>query len=229
MLESLRTLIQTNEEQMQQALTSNLRQMQAQFNAHFLFNTLETVRFLSHLNPSAVETIVVCLSDLLRYSINTAREMVTLREDIGNVENYLTILSYRFSSRLSYRITIPDALQNCRVPKLIFQPIVENAVKYGLEEKDSILVGIAAVADPTDLCISITDNGPGIAPEVLARLMKNLQENTPDGHIGIYNVHRRLFLLFGAGYGVSIHSNRGCGTTVQLHLPLAEGEAVRSC
>ncbi len=219
MIESLQNLIKTNEEQMQQALTLNLKQMESQFNAHFLFNTLETVRFMSRLNPKAVETIVVCLSKLLRYSITASKETVTLAEDISNVKDYINILSYRFGERLRCDINLPPELLDYIVPKLIFQPIVENSIKYGLEESERIRIEITAESGEDELRIKIADDGPGIETETLRKLLDRIYENTAGPHIGLYNVHRRLFLMFGKPYGITIVSTKNKGTEVELHLP----------
>ncbi|MEL3906309.1 MAG: histidine kinase [Treponema sp.] len=220
MIDSLQALMRTNEEQMQHTVLLNLRQLESQFHTHFLFNTLETIRFMIRIEPQKAESIIICLSQLLRYSITDTKETVALSEDINHVKNYLTILSYRFSTRLSYTITIPDDVLQCRIPKLIFQPVIENSIKYGLEEKDSIHIDISAAEKSGVLVISIEDNGPGIEPELLETITENLNAEAAGVHIGLYTVHRRLVLSFGSSYGIRMHNRIPSGASVELSMPL---------
>lgn len=227
MLENLQNLIKTNEEQMQQAITLNLKLLETKFNMHFLFNTLETVRFMTRINPKTAEEIVVSLSNLLRYSIKQINETVTLTEDIGNVKDYLQILSYRFGKRLSFSIIVDDNAGECLVPKLIFQPLIENSIKYGLDEKLSINIEISAAKRDKNLVIIVSDNGPGIETEKLRQIMYEIYENTKSSHIGVYSVHRRLMLMYGKPYGISITSTKNTGTKIELLLPYIKSGQVK--
>ncbi len=220
MQDNLQKLIRTNEEQMQQAILLNLKQMESQFHAHFLFNTLETIRFMSRIDPEAIEKIIVSLSNLLRYSITGGKETVLLKDDLRIVKDYLAILSYRFGKRLRYTMNIPEDIQSYRVPKLIFQPIIENSIKYDLEEHDAVTINIEAYTQRNNLYIAISDDGPGIEAEILRKIERNLQTASPADCIGLYNVHRRLVLLFGEAYGIKITAPEGEGTRVLLSMPL---------
>ncbi|MGP1459572.1 MAG: sensor histidine kinase [Treponema sp.] len=219
MLESLVALMRSNEEQSKEAIAANLRQMESQFNAHFLFNTLETARFMSRINPAAVESIIMSLSSLLRYSIRQGNETVPLGEDIENVKNYLKILSARFGDRLNCRIRLSPEVLVCRVPKLIFQPIIENSIKYGLEENERVTIEITAETAGENLCIKIKDDGKGIPEENLRELLDGMYKGGGASHIGLYNVHRRLLLMFGKPYGITVVSTENQGTEVSLLLP----------
>ena len=219
MLENVQNLIKKNEEQMQQAINLNLKLLEIRFNKHFLFNTLETVRFMTRISPEIAEEIVVRLSNLLRYSIKHGDETVELNEDIGYVKDYFQILSYRFRSRMFFSIDVDDAVGECLVPKLIFQPLVENSIKYGLDEKQSVNIEISVKRKNEDIVITISDNGPGIETEKLRQIMDEIYENTKCTHIGVYSVHRRLVLMYGKPYGISITSTRNEGTKIELLLP----------
>ena len=219
MLENVQNLIKKNEEQMQQAINLNLRLLEIRFNKHFLFNTLETVRFMTRISPEIAEEIVVRLSNLLRYSIKHGDETVELNEDIGYVKDYFQILSYRFRSRMIFSIDVDDVVGECLVPKLIFQPLVENSIKYGLDEKQSVNIEISVKRKNEDIVITISDNGPGIETEKLRQIMDEIYENTKCTHIGVYSVHRRLVLMYGKPYGISITSTRNEGTKIELLLP----------
>ena len=219
MLENLQNLIKTNEEQMQQAISLNLKLLEIRFNKHFLFNTLETVRFMTRINPKTAEEIVIRLSNLLRYSIKQIDETVTLTEDMGNVKDYLQILSYRFGKRMTFSISIDDGVGEGLVPKLIFQPLIENSIKYGLDEQENINIEISAGRKDENLVITVSDNGPGIETEKLRQIMNEIYENTKTSHIGVYSVHRRLLLMYGKPYGISITSMKNNGTHIELLLP----------
>lgn len=219
MLESLVNLMRINEERSKEAIAANLRQSESQFNAHFLFNTLETVRFMSRIQPSAVESIVMSLSSLLRYSIRQGSETVPLCEDIENVKHYLKILTARFGKRLVCTMRLPPDSLACRVPKLIFQPIIENSIKYGLEENERVHIIITAQTDKDSLKIKITDDGKGIPEGKREVVLDGIKQTDCPAHIGLYNVHRRLSLLFGKPYGITVKSAENQGTEVTLLLP----------
>ena len=118
-----------------------------------------------------------------------------------------------------FSIDVDDAVGECLVPKLIFQPLVENSIKYGLDEKQSVNIEISVKRKNEDIVITISDNGPGIETEKLRQIMDEIYENTKCTHIGVYSVHRRLVLMYGKPYGISITSTRNEGTKIELLLP----------
>ena len=113
-----------------------------QFNPHFLYNTLATVRYLVKLDPDGAVRTVVSLAELLRYSLNKENSYVELSEDLKYIENYLTILETRFGSKFSFDIKVPDDCMDAVIPKLIVQPVIENAVKYGFEGVPSMKISV---------------------------------------------------------------------------------------
>lgn len=221
MVHSLQRLMKLNEARAKANAVSEVRQLEAQFNPHFLFNTLENIKFMVKLEPEAAVKMIVSLSSLLRYCINNLMQQVTLAEDWQYTMAYLDIIKYRFGHRLSCKYDVQVDLEQVYVPKLIMQPILENAIKYGEAEDGTISLQLAIYAADNMLYIKVQNAGPEIAPEKLAQLHELLHsEANSTRHIGIYNVHKRLKLLYGAGFGLSISSKPGEGTTVELRLPL---------
>lgn len=220
MLDSIKALIRKNNEQTRQTVRSEIKQLESQFDPHFFFNTLETIRFMVRFDPGAVDRMIGNLSNLLRYSIQREKNAVTVEEDIEYIQNYLAILNCRFGKRFNYMIDISEEAESCVIPKLIFQPVIENAVKYGFAGRASMVVRIEASVQACKLCIVVKDDGAGMdaaALEALRALLRGKRNRTR--HIGLFNVHRRLRLLYGEDCGIAIESEAGTGTTVQFTLP----------
>ena len=160
------------------------------------------------------------MAALLRYSINNSVTTVQLCEDITYTDNYLKIQKYRLGKRLSYAIDIEDTCSTCLVPKLIIQPIIENAIKYGYGDKDHLTVKISAKISASNLVIAITDDGAGMSVDKLLNVTASLQsEHNISAHNGLHNIHRRINLLYGKEYGIYLHSEAGQNTVVSLTLP----------
>lgn len=226
MLENVRKSMEKSVKLGRDTAVAQIRQMESQFNPHFLFNTLENIRFMVRLDPNAADAAMVQLAQLMRYSIKQEGMTVSLKEDLRYIESYMSILKMRFGSRLSYETRIPDELMRRRIPKLIVQPVLENAVKYGMEKKRELKIEIEARCVGERLEISVRDNGPGIEPEVMETLTQYMEN--PDMErktsFGLMNVHDRLRLMYGKRYGIRIQTQQGRTTEVVLSLPGGEGE-----
>ncbi len=223
MLESIKSLIHRNDIQVRETTLSQIKQLESQFNPHFLFNTLENVRFMVRMNPLVADKMIVCLSNLLRYSIQNNNDAVTVRDDVNYTQNYLTILTYRFGDRFHYKLNIQKETEECIIPRLIFQPLIENAVKYGFGDRENLTVQIKARFLGDDLIIIIYDDGVGIQPKLLAKINKNLRNTSnKTNHIGLHNVNRRITLMYGEEYGLEVKSQQGAGTVVRLRLPTGQ-------
>jgi sensor histidine kinase YesM len=219
MMEDINRLIAANTEEANLRANAEIRQLESQFNPHFLFNTLETIRYLISFDSQEANRMILYLSSLLRYSIDNVKQQVSLEEDIDNTINYLMIQKMRFKNRISYDVQIENEANQCTVPKLIIQPIIENSVK-DLEEKDSLNLQIKATIRDKVLNIEIQDDGFGIDPESLSTTRQRLDSQVNESnHHGLFNIHRRIRLMYGEEYGVTIESKAGEGTLVKLTIP----------
>lgn len=220
MITSLKRQMENNRKMTELVAISQNKQLESQFNPHFLYNTLENIRYMCRIEPEIAGKMVFSLSSLLRYSLDGNKAEVTLAEDLEHLENYLTILKYRFNRRFSYQIDVePEALA-CRIPKLVLQPLIENSVKYGFGNQENLRVELKAYIHEGNLMMICRDDGVGITPGVLSELnaLLSQKENT-SRHSGLYNIHRRIQILYGHPYGVEIRSAEGHGTTLVVTLP----------
>lgn len=223
MLEEINTLIrQVYQEKIAQK-NAEVQALQAQINPHFLYNTLDSVNWmLIDRGDYDISDIILSLAGLMRYSIEDENAFVPLEKEIGYVLCYLKIQKNRLEERLEYSVESEESLAADRVPKLILQPIVENAITHGIEprkRKGTIRIVLKDLGD--EMLISVEDNGIGMTPEQLNHLREEVPDVEKEGHtgIGVRNVDRRIRLHYGEAYGISIESTYGEGTIVNLRIP----------
>ena len=228
MVQSLVQLMEENEEKARVSVISEVRQLESQFNPHFLFNTLENIKFMTKLDPDAAMRMITALSALLRYSIDSRVQRVPLAEDICHLGSYVEIQRQRFGARLCYRQEVAEEAEACLVPKLLLQPIVENAIHYGADAEG--VIDITTQISVVDGClhIVIADRGTGMDEETLYRLREMMERGeNRTVHTGIYNIHRRIQLLYGTAYGMEIARRAGGGTRVTMVLPADGGKGAK--
>lgn len=233
MVQSLVRLMQENEEKARASVISELRQLESQFNPHFLFNTLENIKFMTKLDPDAATRMITALSALLRYSIDNRVQCVRLAEDIRHLGSYIEIQRQRFGARLTYQQEVAEAAEACLVPKLLLQPVVENAIHYGADAEGTIHITTRITIANGKMQIVIEDMGVGMAEETLASLRQMMRRGENRSvHTGLYNIHRRIQLLYGMAYGMQIERRAEGGTRVTMVLPVnvekEEGNAAHS-
>lgn len=220
MITSLKLQMENNRKMTELVAASQIKQLESQFNPHFLYNTLENIRYMCRIEPEIAAKMVFSLSNLLRYSLDGSREEVTLGEDLDHLENYLTILKYRFNRRFSYGIDVEPRTLACRIPKLVLQPMIENSVKYGFGNQETLRVELKVYIHEEKLMMICRDDGIGMTPQTLSELTALLEEKeNRSRHSGLYNIHRRIEILYGRPYGVEIRSTEGHGTTLIVTLP----------
>ncbi|TDT68011.1 histidine kinase [Hypnocyclicus thermotrophus] len=225
MLDRLNKLINENKEQIHRNKMVEIKLLESQFNPHFLFNTLETIKYMVKISPENAIKVIVSLSSLLRYSINNKQEKIVLIEDITYIKDYLIIQKYRFENKLDYSINIEKDTERSIIPKLIIQPFIENSIKYGFEHKDNLIIELLSYKVNNNLIIKIIDNGKFI-DEIKLKEINNILNNVDNktDHIGIYNVHRRIKLVYGKKYGITIRNrienDNNEGVEVKIKLPL---------
>jgi len=202
--------------------------LQSQINPHFLYNTLECIRGQAlEEGMDSIAKMVKSLADIFRFSITNKNEMVTLSEELRNIDNYLNIQQFRFGDRFVVNKEIAPDVMQCRVPKLIVQPLVENAIIHGMETKEGQgTICITAKAMGEDLIISVEDNGEGIDIETLAYITDCLAKGVPVKDrrgvrtgLALVNINERLKMIFGQPYGLTIYSMKHMGTNAQLRIP----------
>lgn len=202
---------------------TQIKGLQSQINPHFLYNTLECIRSISRFNnvPSISE-IVSGMSDIYRYSASFSEG--TLETELECIRSYATIMNIRYESRIEFDIADGTMIKDCHMPKMILQPIVENAITHGIAPLQMHgRIGVDVSMNENTVTVRISDNGVGIDHDKLEELTSKLQNGIMTEHnshnIGLYNVHMRLRNEFGLEYGVSIESEEGKGTVVFMTLP----------
>lgn len=224
----LRELIRHNSELQDRRRQMEVKQLEEQFNPHFVFNVMETVRFQIGEDPEAAAGMLLSFASLMRYSINYGHTKVSLETDVEYVNDYLLLQKVRYNNCLRYEFHIPDELLDCQVPKLLLQPLIENSIRHGYCQGKVLEIGIEARQEGDDLHFTVRDNGAGIEPSRLAAIRETLTmelDSPAVARIGLYNVHKMLGLLYGPEYGIQIHSVPGEGTVVQLRMPYETEEA----
>lgn len=204
-----------------------IQMLQFQINHHFLYNTLNVIRSLANIhNVPEIETISLCMSDLLRYNLENF-PVALLEEELQQIQRYMTIQDIRFPGKFTFDINISPDYLKMEVPAFLLQPLVENSIEHGFGSRDSgCYISISSRTGEDGLHIFVADNGDGIGPAVLERLNKDCLrdvagEAQEDGRhsIGLQNVSQRIRSHFGAAYGLTIESREHEGTIVNLLLP----------
>lgn len=220
MLDRLNELIRKNDEQYNIRRLTEIKFLQGQFQPHFIFNILEILRYAITIEPKQAEDIIITLSRLLRYSARSDPQSVRFREDLEYIKDYLKLHKFRYKDRLNYLIEISEEVKNASVPKLVLQPIIENSIKHGYRKKDHLTIEMFGYISGKDIVFEIKDNGDGITEENMDFIREMLRGSQNNGiNIGLYNVHRRIELLFGEPYGVGVESTFGIGTSVRVIIP----------
>ena len=219
-------------EQEGQKRRSELEVLQSQINPHFLYNTLDSVIWMteSGRQEEAIQ-MVTSLARLFRIALSRGNSIIPLADELEHARHYMTIQQIRFKNKFHTKITAQPGTEGLYTLKLIVQPILENAIYHGMASaEDDGLISVTACRAGDDLIIDVSDNGLGMRPEVAASL---LDENRPEvrtsgSGIGVRNVHQRIRLTFGPEYGLTIFSEPDEGTLVRIRLPaLTREEADR--
>lgn len=196
--------------------------LRAQINPHFLYNTLDSISWMASMKgDKEVSKMSVALGRILRWAISNTENLVELEEEIRNVEDYLSIQQIRYGDSLSYTIAVEEEEMKRKVPKMILQPLVENALIHGLEMKNSDKrVIIAAEERGNHLELSVIDNGTGMSRERIDEVLSGKIKQEKQHGVGVYNVHQRIQMHYGEAYGIQIISEPGKGTEVKMIFPL---------
>ena len=228
MVSTMRHLMDDIIEQEAQNRRSELDVLQSQINPHFLYNTLDSVVWMTE-NGRTDEAIlmVTSLARFFRISLSRGSNIIPIADELEHARHYLTIQKMRYKNKFSAVIAAEDGVEGLYTIKLIVQPILENAIYHGMAYADGDgEITVRARRDGEDVVIEVADNGPGMPEEMVERLLDQSYAAAPGtkgSGIGLRNVHQRIRLTFGEEYGLAIHSEPDAGTTVCIRLPVLEG------
>lgn len=224
MTQRLKTNLEESVRQQQELGDAQIRMMQAQLNPHFLYNTLDTIKWMGKINRvPEVATISADLADILRSSIS-ADEFVELRDEAELLERYVEIQKIRFPGKFEYETSIPEELLDVLVPKLMLQPLVENAIIHGFEDGSHGHIQVSALQRGEELLLTVRDDGCGMSRESLERF-RSRQEPKSGRHYGLYNVDAILRLHYGPEHGLTfLPPVGGKGTCIRVVLPVNRRE-----
>ncbi len=199
--------------------------LKKQINAHFTVNALNTVRALiKKKNNERAEEICEGLSGLLQYA-NAGDEGITVLEEFSMLERYLAIMHTRYPGKFATNLEFADELADVKIPRMLLQPVVENAILHGFQNRDGGCIHILCEESKNTIRIQVSDDGCGMKKETLEALREHLQKNTGDdmmqglSHVALPNIQKRIQASFGMEYGVTIESELGKGTRVTLNIP----------
>jgi two-component system, sensor histidine kinase YesM len=227
MARQIRELLGRLKDEYEQKEDMRFRALQAQINPHFILNTLNNIKWMAYIrNDREVGEMLSSLGSMMEGSIGRGDKLITLKEEMEYVKHYITLMKLRYNEKLSVDFAIPESLYHHEVIKFMLQPIVENSIIHGIErlERNGV-IRVEAEATEERLIIRVIDNGLGIDTEQLLVLQQSLLNGVTDSKsIGVRNVHERIRLQYGEGYGLRFESTYGEMTKVELELPLRSTE-----
>ncbi|WP_298040981.1 sensor histidine kinase [uncultured Microbacterium sp.] len=199
---------------------AELRSLRAQISPHFIYNALTAIASFIHADPERARDLVLDFADFTRYSFRRQGEFTTLAEELQSIHSYLTLERARFGDRLEVTLQIAPETLTTVIPFLSVQPLVENAVRHGLEPGEGGgSIRIIANDDATHTEITVEDDGVGMDPESLRAL---LTVGDDGAHVGLRNVDTRLRQMYGAEGGLVVETNTGAGTLVRMRVPKSQ-------
>ena len=204
--------------------------LQTEINPHFIYNTLNSIRWMATIqNATGIAEMVTAFARLTKSISKSTEKLVPLQDELALLNDYFTIQQYRYGGDIQIEVAHIDdeaICRDCMIPRFTLQPLAENAIFHGLEPKGgfgSVLLEIRISPEDGDVLVTMTDDGVGMPPEQVARLL-DAPENRAAAqdkirHVGLWNVHRRLQYSFGPSYGLTVESEPGVGTAVTIRLP----------
>ena len=202
---------------------ADLKALQAQINPHFLYNTLDTIYWMCRMEKAFESSnLVQALSRLFRLSLNSGNEFTTVKNEINHLENYITIQDKRFEGMIKFNIEASADVYECKVVKLVLQPLVENAIHHGIEKNGGEgRIDVSIYREGGNIIYIVKDDGAGADEQELNSFLEKVEEGNRG--FGIKNVNDRIKLYFGNDYGIEFRSSYGNGTTVTVRQPFKTG------
>ncbi|MBS5622205.1 MAG: sensor histidine kinase [Clostridium sp.] len=205
--------------------TAEMKSLQEQIKPHFLYNTLDTISWMARdYDAEDIVRLVDALTNMFRIGLSHGKDIITVKEEITHVSNYLYIQKIRYKDKLNYVIHVDESLYAIEVPKLILQPLVENAIYHGVKAKrGGGTITITGVPEGENLVFTVQDDGAGMPQEKVEELNRRMSERSvldEQKSFGLFYIRERIQLCYGTGYGVHVESALGEGTRVTITLPL---------
>ncbi|EFU39675.1 two-component sensor histidine kinase [Paenibacillus vortex V453] len=213
------------------AREAEIKTLQAQIHPHFLFNTLNTILSLTRIDAEKARKLLRNLSNYIRQNLSAATsEKATLQDELQHIRSYMSIEQTRFEDKLFIRYEVEDAALHALVPPLTLQPLVENSIRHGFRDKtDNCVIDILVEGEPASgVSVTIRDNGEGITPERLQYLGRQMLDSTSGTGMAVYNVNRRLTLMYGPEASLNIKSDKSAGTEINFRIPPAVNVKIHS-
>lgn len=228
MTEQINKLLTEEERNAEELRIAEFNSLQAQINPHFLYNTMDMINWMAvqGKNEEVSET-VQDLAKFYKLTLSRSKAYSVIRDEVEHAEVYIQLQNRRFEDKIHFLWDIPEELLSYRIPKLTFQPIIENAILHGIMEKEEKAgtIVITAWEENEHIHIEISDDGVGMDEETLESILSEKKKNSAKGtNIAVYNIHRRLKLLYGDMYGLKYESAPGEGCTVTILIPKHLGE-----
>lgn len=224
MVVDIKELMNQSYEHQKEKRQRELQVLQSQINPHFLYNTLDTLQWKAlEYGAHEMADLIMSLSSFFRISLSKGREFITLERELEHVKSYLSIQQHRYRDILNYEISCDEGLYKLFLPKILIQPLVENAIYHGIKpnlKRGNISINI--FEEHENLKIVVEDDGVGIPEEKLKNIMDNLDKHMTSSNYGLYNVSQRIYLHYGDKYGLNIESRENIGTRITVSLPMIE-------
>ena len=230
MVQEVQRLMQEHYQLGKEVKMAEVRALQAQINPHFLYNTLNSILWLSELQGAdKVTQMLDSLIKVLQYTVDNTKEFVRVRDEVAFIHNYIRILNFRYFERFSFIFDIKEDTLEYEMPRFILQPLVENAVLHGFDNNDlNATVKLSIHLQDGELFLCVSDDGRGMPEEKIREILHTDSSSKKSlNKIGLYNVNQRICLTYGEEYAIHIDSKVGCFTKVTVRIPAqnAAGEA----
>jgi len=207
----------------QEVKSAELKALQAQINPHFLYNTLDMMKWMARKGMTEeIGQVVTSLSKFYKLSLSKGNTVISIRDELLHVSSYMQIQSTRYANKILLDIRVDEAIIDFGILKITLQPIVENAIIHGIlcNDEESGTIRITGGLDKGDIVLIVSDDGEGMSPEILSKLLTNdLNNRTRGSGYGLRNINERIQLFYGVEFGLAFESQPGIGTSVSIRIP----------
>lgn len=231
MLDTIQDLLEKVMKEQQALRKSELKTLRAQINPHFLYNTLDSIKWLIYSNDNEkASQLISALSTFFRIGLSGGSEEIRISDEVEHVRQFLFIQKMRAGDKLNYLIDMDSDVENFMTPKLILQPIVENAILHGINKKGNDgIIKLSIKRNEDSITFEIADNGIGMEPSDVEKLKRQISQSScgyypKNRGLALWNVNQRIKLAYGANYGVEIKSKYGVGTKISITIPVLKKE-----